>query len=114
MQNIVPIEELDSFISEVIAKVNAGLSVAREAGVTVKMPREIQVSAFVVKKWQVEELEFTTRRETSENGTQGGKTTESQNTGGTEKTTSDEQSNRVDNGENIHQQTTNTDTTYIQ
>ena len=114
MENVVPIEELDSFISEVIAKVNAGLSVAREAGVTVKMPREIQVSAIVVKQWQVEGLEFTTRRETNENGTQGGKTTETQNGGGTETTTSNDQSSRVDNEEYAHKQTTGTETTYTQ
>jgi hypothetical protein len=114
MQNVVPIAELGGFIEEVITQMNNGLVATRAKGIVVEMPDAIQITATVVQTWQPETLQIVGVRESQENGKQGGKTTQSESGGGNEITTSKDNSTRNDNGENRHQQTTDTDTTYTE
>lgn len=113
MENVVPIEQLDDFVREMVMQVNAGLAAVRADGVLVEMPQSIQITAVVVKEWQPESLEILGERETNESGRQGGTTSETQSGGETQSQTGNDQSTRVDRGTNTHKQTTDVDTTFI-
>lgn len=112
MENVVPIEQLDSFIEEVIAKVNAGAWAARQKGVAANLPEAIQFQVTVVKQWQVESLAATVERLSTQSEHQGGTTRETQTGSQTETASNNEQSNQNDGGTNTHKQTTTTQSVY--
>jgi hypothetical protein len=112
MENVVPIEQLDAFISEIISKVNAGAWEARQKGIAANLPEAIQISAIVVRQWQPESLAATTERAGTETGKQGGKTQETQSGSQTESANNSEQSNSTAGVTDTHKQTATTETSY--
>ena len=76
MENIVPITSVATFLQASIEKIREGLAQTRKSGTLVGMPPEIQVDMIIVNSWQDADYEVSITDALTENGTQGGTTTD--------------------------------------
>jgi hypothetical protein len=94
--DVVSIDELNSVITQTIAKVNDGVAAARLLGIQAELPKQIDFDVNVFTKWQ--ELEIVE----SDNG-QGTETNRSTEAGGTTSTdTTEGRDNKTSNGRSTH------------
>ena len=85
LTNIVPIEEIDACIEQVVAKINAGVAKLRDQGIYAQLPESVEISMTVVRGWQTWAIE------SKETGT----TTEKQTGSTLETSTSTEKSEKT-------------------
>jgi hypothetical protein len=104
MDSIVPISELDGFVSQVLDKIRHGVNEQRLKGLLVEMPETVNFQCEVVFEFQALEV-----RRTSESA---GDDTRSQNETATDTGESTRESNGLTQGLSEHDQTTKTTATY--
>lgn len=104
MDSIVPISELDGFISQVLDKIRTGVNEQRLKGLLVEMPDTVNFQCEVVFDFQALEV-----RRTSESA---GDDTRSQNETATDTGESTRESNGLSQGLSEHDQKTVTNATY--
>ena len=108
--NIVRIEEVGDCVQQVLDDLNAKLWAMNQRGHFVEMPEELKFEMLVVKEWEA--LESTDKEITSSTENQGGFSTETQRSGGTDITSSSE--DRRSDGANSHTENGDSTTTYEQ
>ncbi|MBK1883658.1 hypothetical protein JIN85_14650 [Luteolibacter pohnpeiensis] len=70
VETVIRLEDLPSFIEEIIMKINDGCAAAVERGVQVELPAEITITATIIKDWQL--LDIVSNQEMNGNEEQGG------------------------------------------
>lgn len=118
MENVVQIENLAAFLEDTVAEVQRGLFKARQRGLVIEMPEEIDVTVIVIARDGFQALELQSTEQSTQEEIQGGEqvskevSAERAQSGGSSNSNETTSTTETQTSENAHNQLSEQLTTY--